>query len=103
LKPLRSQQGVQQVNHQSGTNEQHDDGLSIHTIPPADAITELHVRDRDQKKSNRDCSENKVPHISLLRMNAASTRPKPAFEYRIQILHTTSPTPYWIMRVVIFV
>jgi hypothetical protein len=41
------------------------DSAFIKRFTSADAIAELHIRDRSQEEGNRNCHENDVSHIRL--------------------------------------
>jgi hypothetical protein len=52
----------------------------------ANAIAELHVRDRNQKESNGRGYENKVSHVRILRGCSASARAITMFDWKIKFL-----------------
>src|SRR5271169_177336 len=69
---FRPQQGIQQVDHQPGTHQQHDDRFSIHIdlasgdLSSANSIAELHIAKRQDEKDYRHHDKDQVLHTILL-------------------------------------
>jgi hypothetical protein len=68
---LRPQQGVEQVDHQPGTYQQHDDRFSIHIGLPvglpqvmssANSIAEFHIAQRECEERDPDDDKYNVLH-----------------------------------------
>jgi hypothetical protein len=83
---LRSQQGIQQIDHQPGTYQQHDDRFSIHIdlasggLFSANPIAELHISQRQREERDRDRDKDNVLHTTssfsadyLARMKSAQS------------------------------
>jgi hypothetical protein len=72
---LRSQQGIQQVDHQPDAYQQHDDRFSIHidlaSGDPASAnsIAELDITKRQQEERYRDHDKDQVLHGASYKRN----------------------------------
>jgi hypothetical protein len=74
---LRSQQGVEQVNHQPGAHDQHNDGFSIHIdlalgdLSSANSIAELRVTDRQPEERHCHHDKDHILHSRLLQTQLA--------------------------------
>jgi hypothetical protein len=73
---LRFQQRIQQVDHQSGTYDQHDDRFSIHDdLSSANSIAELHIANRQHEEHYGYDDKDQVLHASSFSIQTPKVPP----------------------------
>src|SRR5258708_7602807 len=73
---LRFQQRIQQVDHQSGTYDQHDDRFSIHDdLSSANSIAELHIANRQHEEHQGYYDKDQVLHASSFSIRTPKVPP----------------------------